>query len=276
VRVLALLATFNEERFVGGCIEHLVRHGVEVHIIDNSSTDGTLAIAERYLGRGLIGIESFPRHGVYSWRPLLERKEELAASLDADWFMHVDADEIRLPPRSTLSLSQALSEVDTLGYNAVNFLEFAFMPTREAPDHDHADFQNTMRAYYPFLPGTEPNRLNAWKRQPQRVELAWSGGHQVKFTGLNMYPTFFPMRHYLCLSASHAVRKYVERSYDPAEVAAGWHRVRAALRAENIKLPSQHELRHYESDDRLDASNPRRRHYLFTPSADLREGTNAP
>jgi glycosyltransferase involved in cell wall biosynthesis len=263
MRVVAVLAAYNEERFIAGCLEHLIRHGIEVYLIDNASTDETVAIARRYLGRGLIDIESFPRWGQYSWRPILERKEQIAAALDADWFMHVDADEIRLPPRSDRSLTQAFAEVEEQGYNAVNFLEFAFTPTHEAPDHDHPHFQETMRNYYPFVPPVYPNRLNAWKRQPDPVELAWSGGHQVRFPGLRMYPQWFPMRHYLFLSVPHAIRKYVERLYDQAEVEAGWHRARAKLRLEMIKLPGQADLRPYLSDDQLDASNPRPHHYLF-------------
>jgi cellulose synthase/poly-beta-1,6-N-acetylglucosamine synthase-like glycosyltransferase len=51
LRVLALLATYNEERFIEGCLEHLVRNGVEIYLMDNDSTDDTLGIAERYLGR---------------------------------------------------------------------------------------------------------------------------------------------------------------------------------------------------------------------------------
>jgi hypothetical protein len=246
-----------------------------VYLIDNGSFDRTVAIAEAYLGRGLIGIEQFPRHGMYSWRPLLERKEELAATLDGDWFMHVDADEVRLPPRSDRTLARAFADVEAEGYNAVNFLEFTFVPTQSAPDHDHGNFRETMRRYYPFLPGPGPHRVNAWKRQPARVELAWSGGHEVRFPGLNMYPTFFKMRHYLCLSVDHAIRKYVERRYDPAEVEAGWHRARAALRAESIRLPKDEDLRPYVSDDDLDGSSPRTRHYLFTPLEVAQAGEGA-
>ena len=121
MRAVALLATHNEERFIAGCIEHLLRHGVEVYLVDNESTDATVEIASRYRGRGLIEIESFPRRGQYIWRPLLQRKEELAATLDADWFMHVDADEIRLPARGGLTLAEALERADGDGYNAVNF-----------------------------------------------------------------------------------------------------------------------------------------------------------
>lgn len=261
MRVIALLATYNEEQFIAGCLEHLFAQGVEAYLIDNCSTDQTVAIAKRYLGRGLIDIETFPRAGVYNWRPILERKEQLAATLDADWFMHVDPDEIRLPPRSNRTLAEALADVDAQGYNAVNFLEFTFIPTREAPDHDHADFQETMRWYYPFRP-TFPHQLKAWRRQPGRVDLTWSGGHLVRFPGLRMYPESFPMRHYLFLSMSHAIRKYVDRPFDPAEEAAGWHGWRARLRPEMIRLPSQSELRTYRSDDQLDPSNPRTQHYL--------------
>src|SRR5918911_1328348 len=79
VRVVALVATYNEERFIGSCLEHLIEQGVQVYLIDNSSSDRTVEIAERYLGRGLIDIETFPRAGgVYKWRSILERQEQLA------------------------------------------------------------------------------------------------------------------------------------------------------------------------------------------------------
>lgn len=263
MRIVAIIAAYNEERFIGACLENLiVVQGLEVYLLDNSSTDRTVTIAEQYLRRGLIEIETFPRDGMYSWRPLLARKEDLAAKLDADWFMHVDADEIRLPPNSRNTLAEALSEVDGQGYNAVNFLEFSFMPTKEAPDHDHADFQKTMLWYYPFLPKF-PHRLNAWKRQTKRVDLVSAGGHKVSFPGIRMCPQSFPMRHYLFLSVSHALEKYIQRRYDPSEIKAGWHRSRSKLKANQIRLPSQAMLRRYHSDDRLESSSPRTRHYLF-------------
>jgi hypothetical protein len=161
--------------------------------------------------------------------------------------------------------------VEAQGYNAVNFLEFVFLPTREAPDHDHPAFQRTMRWYYPFLPAPA-HRVTAWKRQPAPVELAWSGGHQVRFPGLRLYPEPFPMRHYLFLSVPHAVRKYVEQRYDPLEVQAGWHRARARLRADMIRLPPQAELRLYRPGEALDPSHPRARHYLFDEEWAARQG----
>ena len=262
MRVIALLATYNEQRFIANCIEHLWRNGVETYLIDNDSTDRTLESAERYRGRGLVGTERLPRDGYSRLRERCERKEVLALELDADWFVHLDADEIRLPPSPRQTLREAFEEVERQGCNAVDFQEFVFVPTRESPDHDHAGYPETMRWYYPFLPWS-PHRLNAWKRQPARVDLAWSAGHQVRFPGLTMYPRPFPMRHYMYLSVAHAIRKYVPLRYDPQAVERGWHGKRVALRAEDIGLASAADLRVFGGDAVLDASQPRVEHVLF-------------
>lgn len=261
LRIIAILAAYNEERFVAGCLEHYARHGVEVYLIDNGSTDRTYEIAKQYLGHGLLGIESLPRDGVNRLEPILKLKEQLAHKLEADWFMHADLDEIRLPPRSDWTLAQAFEHVDQLGYNAVNFQEFTFIPVRESPDHDHPDFQQTMRWYYPFLP-VFPHQLKAWKQQPQPVDLASFAGHLVRFPNLRMFPDSFPMRHYQFLSVEHAVRKYPQMQFDENELQKGWQGWRGNIKSHEIVLPASHELRSYITDDLLDASQPQKRHYL--------------
>ena len=133
MRVVALLATFNEERFIDSSLGRLARHGVETYLLDNGSSDRTVELAERHLGRGLIAIEELPRDGSFSLLKILERKEQLAASLDTDWLIHVDADEARLPPNSGGTLAEALAKVDVAGYNAVNFFEFTSCRPRRRP-----------------------------------------------------------------------------------------------------------------------------------------------
>lgn len=268
MRVLALLATYNERRFVGSCLEHLGEQGVETYLIDNGSTDDTVEIAERFRGRGLAGIEEFPHDGFYDWRGLLRRKEQLAREVEADWIVHLDADEVRLPPPGERTLVEALEAADSAGCNAVNFLELTFVPTKEEPDHDRPDFGRTLRTYYPFLPSF-PHRLNAWKASAApEPDLASSGGHRVSFPDLRLYPESFPMKHYLFLSIPHAIEKYVDRNYDPAEVEAGWHGWRARLTADDLHLPGKSDLRLARSDADLDPSEPRIRH-IVDPSAHL-------
>lgn len=262
MRVIGLIAAYNERRFIEPCLAHLERHGVEAYLIDNCSTDNTVALAERWLDRNLIGIESFPRADgdVYDWRGLLRRKEELAASLDADWFIHSDPDEFRLPPSQDRTLAEALRDVDRAGFNAVDFAEFTFVPTQEQPDHDHAEFQQTMRRYYAFAPPVDLHQLKAWKAQPE-VELQ-GGGHRASFPGINACPHKFIMKHYLILSVPHAIEKYVERNYDPDEVKKGWHGWRASVEPADIRLPPESDLLLTESDDDLDPSMPRETHLL--------------
>ena len=254
MKIVAILQAYNEQRFIGGCLDHLAEQGIAAYLIDNESTDDTLAIAERRLGRNLVGIETLPRDGHFALRKQLARKEELAQSLDADWLIHLDADEFRVAPQPRRSLAQAIAAFDEAGFNAVNFIEFIFMPTREAPDHDHPDFLRTMRHYYPYLPRT-PHRLNAWKRQEGPVELA-AGGHLVRFEGLAMAPESLYSRHYLFLSVAHAARKFGPKRYDPDEVAHGWHRWRVQVEPARIELHSERELRTYVADHLLDSSEP--------------------
>jgi len=255
MRIVALLQTYNEQRFIGDCLDHLAAQGVLAYLVDNESSDDTVAIAERRLAANLIGIETLARDGVFSLHRQLERKQELAQSLEADWFMHQDTDEFRVSPERGRSLAEAIARADEAGFNAVNFLEFVFVPTREQPDHDHDDYLRTMRSYYPVLPSF-PNRLNAWKRQQGAVNLTHSGGHRVRFPGLKLAPQSLYSRHYLFLSADYAARKFTHKRYDPDEVARGWHRWRGGRDSDEIELPSQRQLRSYAEDHLLDPSRP--------------------
>jgi glycosyltransferase involved in cell wall biosynthesis len=259
VKIVAILQTYNEQRFVGGCLDHLAEHGISAYLVDNESTDDTVAIAERRLAHNLVGIETLARDGHFALHKQLARKEELAQSLDADWLIHQDADERRVAPDLGCSLAQAIEQMDEAGFNAVNFLEFTFVPTREAPDHDHPDYVETMRSYYPFLPSF-PHRLNAWKRQDGPVDLTRSGGHVVSFAGLRMAPRSMYARHYLFLSVAHASRKFGPERYAPDEVAGGWHGWRLHVTPSTLELPSEHDLRVYTADHLLDPSDPNTRH----------------
>jgi glycosyltransferase involved in cell wall biosynthesis len=264
LRIVAIIAAYNEERFIGGCLDHLIANGIDVYLCDNESTDRTVEIAKRYLGRGLLGIETLPRDGTYRWRQILARKQQLAAELDGDWFLHLDPDEIPQSAVPGQTLAEAIAQADAEGDNAVEFDELAFVATREDPDHDHPDFMRTMRWYYPFAPGPL-HRVIGWKRQAN-VDLVSTGGHQAQFPGRRISPRRLFLRHYLILSREHVLRKYVHRRYDAGEVRNGWHGWRARLTADDIRLPSQQEMRFTAGDADLDASSPRREHWIEWPS----------
>src|SRR5882672_5085221 len=98
-RVIAIVAAYNEEDIIGQAVSDLVGQGISVYFVDDGSTDGTVAEVEPFLGRGLEKIERFAGDtSRFCWEAILRRKEELASELDADWFLHHDADEFRESP----------------------------------------------------------------------------------------------------------------------------------------------------------------------------------
>lgn len=287
MRVVAIIATYNERRFIQAFLDHYIKHGIEVYILDNESTDNTVDIARPYLAHGLIAIESLPREGFFDLRKQLLKKEEVAQQVKADWFIHADPDEIRVGPSSDATLLEALEEADREGFNAVNFMEFTFVPTIESPDHDRPNFQETMRCYHPFA-SFYPQRVNAWKNQSgsddlmrkvrdyfsrrrassrghSPIKLEHKAGHRVEFKGLKLYPLDFKMKHYLCLSKEHAREKYCRKVFSEEEVAMGWHGWRTRITEADIRLPSERALRRYVGDDALDPFNPLKEYLIFNP-----------
>lgn len=105
-RVIAIISTYNEEDVIVPVIQHLIRQEVGVYVIDNWSTDNTYELVKG-IGTGLVGHEIWPAGGppeTYDWGDILRRKEELSRELEADWFIHNDADEIRESPWQWITL----------------------------------------------------------------------------------------------------------------------------------------------------------------------------
>ena len=225
--VTALLSAFNEADVIAEVIEHLITQGVDVYVIDDGSTDDTATIAERYRGRGVIGLDRRPvadGAGAFSWIDILKRKEALAAEIDSTWFIHHDADELRESPTSDLDLRAAIQAVDHLGYNAITFTLLNFPPVDDAfgpgrPLREH------FRFYEPG-PRFDEVQVKCWRKGTTTVDLASSGGHQASFAGRRICPIPFITRHYPIRSQAHGERKVFQerqRRFSPAERARGWH-----------------------------------------------------
>lgn len=259
MRIVVLLALRNEAAYLARCLAHLSRQGVETCVIDNASTDASREIAEAYRGRGVVQIVDYPYPGYYDWTGILRVKEDLAATIEADWFMHQDADEIREAPAPWGSLAEGIAAVDRDGYNAINFDEFVFVPTTDEDDFEGTDYVDTMKYYYFFEPRAM-HHVNAWKNLGVRVDLASEAAHRVTFPDRRIAPQAFILRHYIALSRAHCLRKYrSERTYSKQEVDAGWHGWRARLAPEHIRLPAKSELKQVQ--DRVwDRSDPLQAH----------------
>jgi hypothetical protein len=227
--VVALIAAHNEADIIEQVVEDLIRQGISVYLMDDSSDDGTVALIQPYLNRGVIAIEHLAETiGVtasdgFQWHRILERKAALAQTLDADWFIHHDADEFRESPWFDEPLRDAIRRVDLLGYNAIDSSRFDFWPTND--DYRPGDDVRTAMPFY--SEPAEYNRLQVrcWKKTPQPVDLASTGGHEVTFPGRSVFPIRFILRHYAIRGQQHGQRKIANRRarFLPAERERGWH-----------------------------------------------------
>jgi hypothetical protein len=225
-RVVAIMTAYNEEDIIERSIGKLVADGVGVYLIDNWSSDRTYAIAEPFLGRGLVGLERFPDvpSDRYEWRSLLHRVEVVAAGLDADWFIHHDADERRCGPWAGLGLRDALWRVDRAGFSAVDHTVMNFRPTDDGFEAG-GDFEAHFRHFEFGRTSDLLLQIKAWKNAGP-VDLASSGGHEAKFPRRRVFPYKFELKHYPIRSQAHGEQKVFRdriARWDPGERALGWH-----------------------------------------------------
>jgi glycosyltransferase involved in cell wall biosynthesis len=222
------MTAYNEEDVIASSVGALLAQGVEVHLIDNWSTDQTVERALSEANRGRLTWERFPADGpasTYRWRDLLGRVDDLAAESGADWCIHHDADERRLSPWAGVSLRDGLHHVQRCGFNAVDHTLLNFWPVDEtyvegADPEDHFRHFGFGEFDGHFI------QVKAWRNPGHGVRLADFGGHDVNFPGLRIYPYNFLIKHYSIRSQAHGERKVFEdrvSRWDPEERAGGWH-----------------------------------------------------
>jgi hypothetical protein len=228
--VVALLAAYNEADIIHHVVADLIAQGVEVYFLDDGSTDNTVQVVQPFVGNGVIAIERMdggvnpaPAHPrEFDWERILRRKAQLASELDADWFIHHDADEFRESPWAQLPLRDAIRHVDALGFNAIDFVGLDFWPVHDAftPGGDvRAAFTG-----YTELASYDRLQIRCWKKTAHPVDLASSGGHEAVFPERNVFPLPFILRHYPIRSQAHGERKvFQERRFRAAEREKGWH-----------------------------------------------------
>jgi len=260
--VVALLTIRNEALYLEKCLEHLYQQGIYTCVIDNNSTDNSLDIAKSFINRGVVQIETLPFEGYFDLIKQLEIKEKLASEINANWFIHHDADEIREAPITFANLYQAISAADKSGYDAINFDEFVFIPLNENERNEGKDFVKIMKYYYFFEP-YPLRRVNAWKKNSLPVNLVDSGGHSVNFLGRKIFPENFILRHYIGLSLSYLDSKYSQRVHPEEEVKRGWHGWRAKFSEYYLNLPTIQNLKFYAGDNKWDKTDIKTEHQFI-------------
>ncbi|WP_166209903.1 glycosyltransferase family 2 protein [Cognatiluteimonas telluris] len=268
-RILAFIAVRDEQHYLPRVLAHLATEGIETVVLDNESGPAARAQLEGLRDAGLVrSIVELPYVGHFDLLAQLQAKARLIETCQADWVMHLDADEMPHSPIEGETLAQAIARADDAGANAINFNEFVFLPLEDpaAEGRAQAGFF-PFHHYYHFAPAPRW-RMLAWRRDAALSNVD-SGGHLLAGPGLQVWEHDMVLRHYVFLSQQHAFEKYARRRFAQAELAIGWHHNRINLAPRRMRFPPPARLhRLLRLDQRaLDTSRPDKLHYWDWPEA---------
>jgi hypothetical protein len=227
LRICGVVSSYNDEDIIHETVTHYLNEGLHVHVIDNWSQDSTLDIVKSMAKTcNDITYESFPDipQDYFDLVGQLDRKLSYSLKNDYHWYIHIDSDEIRLSPFG-YTIYEAISFIDSIGYNAIDFTVIDFRPTdlnnHNIPQMGKLEFFEFGKDPYHFL------QIKGWKNgNYSGINLSESGGHQIQFKGRKIYPLKFLLKHYPLRSKEQIDRKiYKERlpRFQKERAERGWH-----------------------------------------------------
>ena len=240
VIVTAIINCYNEADIITEVILYLLQQNLNVIVVDNWSTDGSyetvLSLAKKHPKLKVTRFPDAPS-SYFNLNEQLINTVKISEQHGHGWYIHYDADEIRESPWQNINLQDAVSFVDSLGYNAIDFtlLNFRYLKG----DSDYSDIPPTKRLRYCEF-GDRPEdfrQTKAWKYYGQKVNLNKSGGHRVKFANQKIYPFNFLTRHYPLRSPEQSYQKLYRDRLPRLDVEKkfGWHRHYNNLTTEQLK-----------------------------------------
>ena len=261
MHVTAVICVRDSGYRLAGCLAHLIANDIEYVVIDDGmdSADREM-LTKAPFARWLVDYRVLPFTDVFSLQRQLELKEEIYRSLEADWVIHLDVDEIMHSNNEGESLRDAIARVDRQGFTVINFEEFVFLPVEHKSGAPVPDWQE-LRWYHFFRPSS-PRLMRARKRGIP-VSGVIDGGHLLNGTGAELCPESFALRHYIVRSQQHAFEKYTKRVFAPEEVRMGWHRDRVNMRREAFTFPecSRLQMLEHPKSRAFRRDLPRLQHY---------------
>ncbi|BEV35481.1 glycosyltransferase family 2 protein [Synechococcus sp. M16CYN] len=261
LRCAAVVACRNEADLLKRHLPVWISEGLELVVIDHSSSDETQAVANAYLNHGVLAVSTMKWLGYFSLDQQLAAKAAVIESLDHDWVVHLDTDEWLHSPHSGETLQQAISRLAATGANAVNFEEFVFLPLISGQPAEH---------YY-FFESTSQRLHRAWARC-SRFNNQSNGGHQLNDIGntpLRLAKESLILRHYIARNQYQVQQKYLQRHFSPEELHKGWHKNRLQLSARQLTFPDASELEQLAmpKQRKLERSTSHKKHYWHWPDA---------
>lgn len=235
-KVCAFMSLFNEEDIIEETVRKLIESGVDIFILDNGCTDGTIEKIQKFVGKGIVDILYFTSEEngkkVFKLEDILEQFEIASLKLDHEWFLISDADEIKYSPWHDVSLSDGIGRVDAMGYNLINFKLYDFRPVNEKSE----SIELEKRLVYYSHPGqTASVQMKCWKKT-DIFDIKSFGGHIVTIPHARLFPVKFINKHYPIRNIQHGIKKIIDeraQRYSSSELKKGWHSHYSAIDLEN-------------------------------------------
>jgi glycosyltransferase involved in cell wall biosynthesis len=223
LNVIATVLVYNEADIIGQVLEHLHRHDISFVVLDGGSKDGSIEIAQAFIGKGLLE-HKVVRRSLWEYRKDLDCVIEMAAKYTPDWIVCNDADEFLEPRELDQTLCDVIAAEDRLGYNIVQFDHFLFLLTQRDCESEELDIRKRLR----FYQWTDDYRYKAWKYYPSATCRDGAGHYPTLPCGIRpkVSPKKLVLRHYPFRSPEQAMRKVFEERlprFAPEERMRGWH-----------------------------------------------------
>ncbi|MBR2046591.1 MAG: glycosyltransferase family 2 protein [Agathobacter sp.] len=225
-KALAILHFYNEADILEKTIEYLLGQDVDVYLLDNWSDDGSYEIASNYKEKypDKIFLEHFPQEGKtgeFELYKQMEVTEKISKELDYNWYIHYDADEIRVSPWENVNFRQALYWIDRLGYNCVENTVIDFKLTELNQENIFMkDTYFEFRHKYAWF-----NHLKTWKKTDD-IDLKSTAGHTLKIRNPKVFSLKFLNKHYpLRTQVQAEIKIFKERipRFAKEKDTYGWH-----------------------------------------------------
>ena len=205
-KVLSITHVYNEIDVIDKLCEYLFNQDIDIYFFDNWSIDGTYEkLCEmKCIYKNIVGVERFPSTGRtdnFECYKQLKRTEEISKELNYQWYLHYDADEMRISPWENVTLKQAIYHIDKCGYNQIGMYTIAYKLTNYKKCNIFMS-----DAYFEFGTKSTYYAIKMWKKDTS-IELKESGGHVASVKNPRCYPLLFLNRHYPFRSVEQAKKK---------------------------------------------------------------------
>jgi len=224
LKIVGIMPVYNEVDIVEQTITYMSQQGIPLIIIEGNSTDRSLEIERKFVGKGVLEIRIVQPNPYYDRKAVLSEGYRSALQYSPDWIVYVDADEFLESPLPAKTLAESIEEVDRLGYNLIQFNCFEFLLTEKDYQSSETDIRKRLR----FYTWNADFYFRVWKHYPG-TDLIKNAGHKPTFPSEvteRVFPAKFILRHYKFRSLEQGLRKvFTERlpRYDPKNRAIGWH-----------------------------------------------------